>query len=69
MDELIKQVSQKVGIPEEQARLAVETVLGFLKEKLPAPIAGQIDSVMGGSGLSGGLGSVTGGLGGILGRQ
>ena len=40
------------------SKVAVETVLEYLKGKLPAPIAGQIDSVLEG----GGLGGVVGGL-------
>ena len=70
MDELIKMVQQRTGIDETQARGAVDTVLGFLKERLPAPIAGQLDAVVGGGtpGASGGndplggLGGLTGGL-------
>lgn len=50
MDELIKQVSQKTGISEDMARTATETVIGYLKTKLPAPIAGQIDHVLSGAG-------------------
>jgi hypothetical protein len=49
MDELVKLVAQKVGISEDQARQAVTQVVAFLKQKLPAPIAGQIDSVLGGN--------------------
>jgi hypothetical protein len=63
MDELIKLVSEKTGISEELARTAVETVLGYLKEKLPVPIAGQIDALLGGGGLE----DLAKGLGGILG--
>jgi len=67
MDELIKQVTAKTGISEEQARTAVTTVIGFLKNKLPAPIAGQLDGVLGGEGSSAGgelgdLASKAGGL-------
>ena len=62
MDELVKQVQQRTGLSEEQARQAVETVISLLKERLPAPIAGQIDSV-----LAGGQNPL-GGLGGLLGR-
>ncbi|MHB1296148.1 MAG: DUF2267 domain-containing protein [Anaerolineae bacterium] len=47
MDELIRMVSEKAGIGQDAARSAVDTVLGFLKEKLPAPIAGQIDAAIG----------------------
>ena len=50
MDELIKRITEKTGISEDQARSAVTTVTGFLKEKLPAPIAGQIDNVLSGAG-------------------
>ena len=65
MDELIKLVSKKTGISEQQARTAVETVLNFIKQKLPAPIAGQIDGL-----LKGGAGGedVLKGLGGLLGK-
>ncbi len=52
MDELVKLVAQKTGLPQDQAKVAVETVIGFLKQKLPAPIAGQIDSVLGASGTA-----------------
>jgi uncharacterized protein (DUF2267 family) len=67
MDELVKLVSQKAGIPEAQARQAVETVLGFLKEKLPAPVAGQLDAAL--KGDMSGLGDMAGGLGGFLGKK
>jgi hypothetical protein len=64
MEELIKQVSAKAGISEEQARGAVTTVLGFLKDRLPEPIAGQLDNVVaGGGGLAGGLGDIAGKVG------
>jgi hypothetical protein len=63
MDELVKLVSQKTGIPESTARQAVEVVLNYVKGKLPAPIAAQVDNVIQGGG-AGGLGK---GLGGILG--
>jgi uncharacterized protein (DUF2267 family) len=64
MDELIKLVSSKVGISEAQAKDAVETVLGFLKDKLPSPVAGQVESV-----LKGDMGDVAGTLGGLFGKK
>ncbi|MCL7455550.1 MAG: hypothetical protein M8467_21150 [Anaerolineae bacterium] len=67
MDELIKLVSKKAGITEAQARQAVETVLGFLKDKLPEPIAAQIEAAL--KGGKGGLGDLAGGLGGLLGKK
>ena len=68
MDELVELVSQRTGVSEEVARMAVETVLAYLKEKLPAPLAGQIDNVLSGAGIEGDLGDLVKGLGGILGE-
>ncbi|HKS27304.1 MAG TPA: hypothetical protein VJS44_05765 [Pyrinomonadaceae bacterium] len=78
MDELIKQVSERSGISEAQARSAVETVVGFLKERLPSPIAGQVDTVLNSSAGHVGTGidavkdragDVLGGLGGMFGKK
>lgn len=65
MDELVKLVSKKTGIPEQTARVAVETVLNFLKQKLPAPLAAQIDALVKG-GVQGD--DVLKGLGDLLGK-
>jgi len=69
MDELIKLVTEGAGISEDQARTAVETVIGYLKDNLPGPIASQIDSVLGGAGMVGDVGDVVKGLGGMLGKR
>ena len=78
MDELIKQVSERSGISEDQARTAVNTVVGFLKDRLPAPIAGQVDNVLNSSagalGSAGGAvadkaGDLLGGLGDMFGKK
>lgn len=73
MDELVKQVAERTGISEDQARTAVTTVLGFLKDRLPAPIAGQVDNVVGeGTGAVGDIGDIASDLaskvGGIFGK-
>ncbi len=64
MDELVALVVKKTGLSEEVARKAVATVIDFLKKKLPAPVAGQIDLVLGKSGgkeaLAKGLANLTG---------
>ena len=75
MEELIRQVAERTGISEAQAQTAVTTVLGFLKDRLPEPLAGHLDSFLGGGagggadlgGLGGAAGRVLGGLGGMLG--
>ena len=69
MNELVKMVSQKTGLSEEMARTAVDTVLNYLKGKLPAPIAGQIDSLLGGSEAGSTVESLTKGLGGLFGQK
>jgi hypothetical protein len=66
MDELVKLVVQKTGLPDATARIAVQTVIDYLKKKLPGPIAGQIDTVLQGGG---GLGDMAKGLGGMLGKK
>ena len=48
MDELIKLVSQKAGISDSQATTAVETVMGFLKDNLPAPLDSQVEALLSG---------------------
>jgi hypothetical protein len=73
MEELIRQVAERTGISEAQAQTAVITVLGFIKGRLPEPLAGQLDGFLGGGvsgaegGLGGAAGDVLGGLGGLLG--
>jgi hypothetical protein len=53
MDQLIQQIQERTGIERGQAQTAAETAVGFIKDRLPDPIAGQVDSVIGdGSGKS-----------------
>lgn len=68
MDEIVKLVSEKSGISESQARTAVETVLGYLQDKLPAPLDEQVEKVLKGGSvdLSGDLKK---GLGGLFGSK
>ena len=65
MDDLIKTVSEKTGLSEEMAKQVVDVVLDYVKDKLPDSIAGQVDSLLEGGGLN--MGSLAGGLGGLLG--
>ena len=58
MDELIKLVMQKTGLPEGTARTAVETVVNYIKTKLPESIAAQLDGLLSGGGLASELGSL-----------
>ena len=53
MEELVKLVAAKTGLSEDVARTAVNTVIGFLKGKLPPAVAGQIDGILGGQQAAG----------------
>jgi len=71
MEDLIRQVVERTGISEEQARTAVQTVLGYLQNNLPAGVSQQLGGLLGGAAGGGGIadraGDLVGGLGGILG--
>ena len=80
MDEIVKMVADRVGIPPDKARMAVDVVVSQLKGRLPAPIASQLDNALraggqGGTaagGATGGMpdiGSIGKGLGGMLGDR
>jgi hypothetical protein len=67
--QLVALVTQRTGISEDQARRAVETVAGYLREKLPGPVAAQLDSVLRGDGGSTQAGAdVASRLGGMMGK-
>lgn len=67
MDELVNQVAQRTGLAPDKARTAVDTVLGFLKTRLPGPIAAQLDSAVAGGG-GGGMAEAAKGLGSRFGK-
>lgn len=68
MDQLVKMVSEKTGISETQAKTAVNTVVTYLKDKLPAGMGNQVDALIKG----GNIGDVASGLkdkvGGMFGK-
>ena len=64
MDELVKLVSSKAGISEAQAKVAVDVVIDFLKDRLPEPLDSQIENLLEGGGLPD---DMLKGLGGLFG--
>ena len=62
MDELIREVADKAGITEQQAAIAVATVVDYAKAKLPPALAAQVDSVIAGKTDLRGLGGLRGGF-------
>ncbi|XXX74377.1 hypothetical protein WMF30_42700 [Sorangium sp. So ce134] len=72
MDELVRQVAEKVGISEDKARVAVETVVNFLKAKLPPPLAAHVDTALSAAApaiANLDVGSLAGSLGGLFGKK
>ncbi len=67
MEQLVNLVVEKTGLSEEAAQNAVNVVVAFIKEKLPEPIAGQIDGLLSGEETAEGEGGIGGALKGMLG--
>jgi hypothetical protein len=79
VDDLIKTIQEKTGLPVDKAQDVIETVIGFVADKLPGPIGDQVKNFLGGEGDDaaaegddgGGLmdkaKDALGGLGGLLG--
>ena len=65
MDELIKLIVEKTGIPEATAKQVVDVVLEFLKDKLPGSIGDSLEDILEG----GGSASLLGGLSGLFGGK
>jgi uncharacterized protein (DUF2267 family) len=65
--QILQQIQERAGISEQQAKAALDTVVGFLKERLPEPIAGQVDMAL--KGDMGDLGGMAAGLGGLFGKK
>lgn len=68
MDTLVSMVAQRTGLSEDKARTAVDTVVGFLKERAPAGLSGQIDALVAG-GTGSGAGGIASALGGMFGDK
>ena len=76
MNELVTQLTQRFGLSPDQAREAIQIVFGYVKGRLPAPIASEIDGLLGqpapassgATASTGGLGTIATELGGLLNR-
>jgi hypothetical protein len=73
IDELISKITERTGLQPEQAKGAAEAVLEFLKARLPASIAGNLDSIVSGGATSeaggGMLGNAAAKLGSMFGKD
>jgi hypothetical protein len=71
MNELVQLLQQKTGLSQDMAQQVANTVVGFLKTKLPGPLASGLDDLLG-AGASGDAaaasGDAAGGASGLLGK-
>ena len=47
MDELVKLVMQKTGLAEGTAKITLQVIIGYLKDKLPVSVSDQIEKALG----------------------
>jgi uncharacterized protein (DUF2267 family) len=69
MSELVKSVAQQAGISEAQAQQAVDTVMVYVKQHLPAPVAAQVEAALNQPGAADTAANVIKGLGGLLNKK
>jgi hypothetical protein len=65
MDELVTLLVQKTGISQDDAQKVAQVVIDFLKTKLPAPIASQLDTFLA-PGAAGGVNALEAEAGNLL---
>lgn len=69
MDDLVRQISERTGIPADKAQQAAHAAVEFLDGRLPPPVGGNLAKLVQGGGAGGGmpdLGGLAGGLGGMF---
>ena len=64
MNELVELVAKKTGLSDEMAKVAVDTVVDYLKDKMPGSAGAQLDALLEGGDLS----DLLGGLGNLFGK-
>jgi hypothetical protein len=74
MEELVQELSQKTGLPQDKAQEAVNVIVGHLKARLPEPLANALDGVLAGGtaeggGLAGEAKAMAAELGGMFGSK
>lgn len=48
MEELLKELKEKVGLSEEQAKKTFSTLVSFMKSKLPAGLSDNVEGLLSG---------------------
>jgi hypothetical protein len=71
MDELVQQIATRANLPPDKAMQAARTAIEFLDGRLPPPVGGNLNRLLGEGGGEGGgpdVGDIAGKLGGLFGR-
>lgn len=71
MDELVQQIATRANLPPDKAMQAARTAIEFLDDRLPPPVRGNLNRLLGEGGGEGGgpdVGDIAGKLGGLFGR-
>ena len=68
MQELVQRIFERAGISEESATQAIDTVIAYVKEHAPAPIAAQVESYLTGETAASAVGAAKGALGSMFGK-
>lgn len=69
MQELIQQIVERAGISEQSAEQAVDTVIAYVKEHAPAPVAAQLENYLSGESGQSAVGAAKGALGSMFGKR
>lgn len=69
MEELAKVISERTGLPAEQAQAAAQTAVDFIKSKLPESMAGYVDTALSSGVVDGVAAQATNLLGGLFGNK
>lgn len=72
MDELVQQIATRANLPPDKAMQAARTAIEFLDGRLPPPVGGNLNRLLGEGGGEGGgpdVGDIAGKLGGLFGGR
>jgi len=69
MDDLIKLITERTGLPADQARAAAQTTIDFIKSKLPDSMAGYVDMALNSGMIDDIAGQAGDMLGGLFGKK
>jgi hypothetical protein len=69
VDELLTLVAEKAGISTDKAKTAIDTIIGYLKDKLPGPLGSQLDSFTSGSPKTMDSANIMDGMKGLFGKK